>query len=63
MAIVGLFVAAFLLGLMVGIVVGWSAAPAVVWGVPDEAPEPGLAPKAVGMTGGLNVSQIAPYGR
>jgi hypothetical protein len=57
MAIVGLFVAAFMLGLMVGIVVGWSAAPAVVWREPRERPEAEAAapsaPHAVGVLGAL----------
>jgi hypothetical protein len=61
-------VSAFLFGLITGIMVGWAAAPAVVWRTPKEqvpkgqvpteeapkkeAPEPVL-PYAVGIAGGL----------
>jgi hypothetical protein len=46
-------VAGFVLGVMAGIYIGWSAAPAVVWQVRQGRPEPAKAPEAVGMTGGL----------
>jgi hypothetical protein len=55
MAIIGLFAAAFVLGLMVGILLGWAAAPAMVWQAPEEQPEGAEAPKpqAVGLLGAL----------
>jgi len=53
MAIVSLFVAAFVLGMLAGIAVGWSAAPALVWQAPKEGPGAAPAPQAVGVRGGL----------
>ena len=47
------FVAGFVLGVMGGIFIGWSAAPAVVWRTPKALPEPVEAADAVGMTGVL----------
>jgi hypothetical protein len=53
LAITALIVAAFLFGLITGIMVGWSAAPTEVWRTPkeeeapkEEAPEP-VRPQAV----------------
>lgn len=59
LAVTALIVGAFLFGLFTGIMVGWSAAPMVVWRSPkeekvpkEEAPEP-VRPYAVGIAGGL----------
>jgi uncharacterized membrane protein len=46
-------VAGFVIGMMVGIFIGWSAAPAVVWRAGKDLPQPLPTPDAVGMAGGL----------
>jgi hypothetical protein len=48
-ATVIVFAAAFVLGVMTGIVIGWSAAPAVIWRAPKTPPEEPVAPAAVGI--------------
>jgi len=48
--IVIVFVAGSVLGLLVGIVIGWSAAPVSIWA--ERVPEPASTPRYVGMNGG-----------
>jgi len=48
---VSVFVVGFVLGVMAGIMIGWAAAPAVVWRSPKEASRAAHLPDAVEMIG------------
>lgn len=46
-------VSGFVLGTTVGIVIGWAAAPAMIWAARKDLPDPATNPDAVGTTGTL----------